>query len=177
MKIYTRTGDAGTTGLLGGSRAAKTSLRIVAIGDVDELNATLGLAGGGEELDRLQRWLFDVGAELAAPPGGRFDKPSVEARHVEWLEAAIDRHMAALPPLRAFVLPGGSPAAASLHLARAVCRRAERAILALHDEEPVRENVRVFVNRLSDYLFAAARAANAAAGVPDVEWHPQEDPC
>ena len=114
---------------------------------------------------------------MAAPPGGKFDTESVGTGHVEWLEGAIDRQMGALPPLRAFVLPGGSPAAAALHLARVVCRRAERAILALHAEEPVRENARVFVNRLSDYLFAAARSANAAAGVPDVEWHRQEAPC
>ena len=177
MNIYTGTGDAGETGLLGGDRVSKGSLRIAAIGDVDELNAAIGLVGGGPELDRLQCWLFDLGAELAAPPGGKFDKASVGAAHVAWLETAIDRHMAALPPLRAFVLPGGCAAAAALHFARVVCRRAERAILALHEVEPVRENARVFVNRLSDYLFAAARSANAAAGVADVEWRHQEEPC
>lgn len=177
MKIYTKAGDAGETGLLGGDRVAKNSLRITAIGEVDELNAALGLAGGGDDFVRLQCWLFDLGAELAAPPGSKFDTPSLGPAHVSWLEAAIDRHMAALPPLKAFVLPGGSPAAAALHLARTVCRRAERAILTLHEVEPVRENARVFVNRLSDYLFAAARTANAAAGIPDVEWRHQEEPC
>ena len=180
MKIYTRTGDDGETGLLGGSRVAKDSLRIEAIGDVDELNATLGMAlvhGPNAELHRLQCWLFDLGAELASPPGGKFDAASIGPAHVGWLEEAIDRHMAALPPLKAFVLPGGSPAAAALHLARVVCRRAERAILALDREEPVRESARIFINRLSDYLFAAARRANAEAGITDVEWHRQEEPC
>lgn len=180
MRIYTRTGDAGQTGLLGGDRISKNSLRIEAIGDVDELNAALGLAlvhGDDPDLTRLQCWLFDLGAELAAPPEGKFATAAIEPAHVAWLEAAIDRHMGALPPLRAFVLPGGSPRAAALHWARVVCRRAERAILALHDVEPVREPARAFVNRLSDYLFAAARAANAQAGVTDVEWHRQEEPC
>lgn len=180
MKIYTRTGDSGTTGLLGGGRIEKNSLRIAAIGEVDELNALLGLAaaqGGGAELHRLQCWLFDLGAELAAPPGGKFDAASIDGAHVAWLETAIDRHMEALPPLRAFVLPGGTAAAATLHVARAVCRRVERSLLALHEVEPVREAARVFVNRLSDYLFAAARSANADTGVADVEWHRQEEPC
>ena len=180
MRIYTRTGDAGDTGLRGGARVAKNSLRIEAIGDVDELNATLGLAlaqRSDAELHRLQCWLFDLGAELASPPGGKFDDAAIGPAHVAWLEEAIDRQMDALPALRAFVLPGGSPSAAALHLARTVCRRAERAVLALHAEEPVRENARVFVNRLSDYLFAAARRANAEAGVPDVEWRHQEEPC
>ncbi len=180
MKIYTRTGDAGETGLLGGDRIAKNSLRIQAIGDVDELNAALGLAlaqSANSELHRLQCWLFDLGAELASPPGGKFDAASIGPAHVAWLEEAIDRQMSALPPLRAFVLPGGSPAAAALHLARVVCRRTERSVLSLHEIEPVREPARVFVNRLSDYLFAAARQANADAGVADVEWHRQEEPC
>ena len=179
MRIYTKTGDSGATGLLGGSRVPKSGLRIAAIGDVDELNATLGVAaslGASEELSRLQCWLFDLGAELAAPAGSAFDRETIVVSHVGWLESAIDRHMAALPPLRAFVLPGGSPVAAALHLARTVCRRAERTTLALHEAEPVRENARVFLNRLSDYLFAAARIANAAEGVADVEWHRQEEP-
>ncbi len=176
MRIYTRAGDDGTTGLLGGDRTLKNSLRIAAIGDVDELNAALGLVAGNEELQRLQCWLFDLGAELASPVDGQFDTPKITDRHVAWLEAAIDRHMDALPPLKAFILPGGSPAGAALHHARTVCRRAERAILALHEAEPVRENARAFINRLSDYLFAAARSANAAAGVPDVEWRHQDEP-
>ncbi len=178
MRIYTKSGDAGSTGLLGGDRIAKSSLRIAAIGDVDELNAALGLVpGAGDDLHRLQCWLFDLGAELAAPPGGKFEAPSVGTLHIEWLEAEIDRQMDALPPLRAFILPGGSPAGAALHWARVVCRRAERSILQLHAAEPVREEARAFVNRLSDYLFSAARTANADAGVTDVEWHRQEEPC
>ncbi|RYH14648.1 MAG: cob(I)yrinic acid a,c-diamide adenosyltransferase [Alphaproteobacteria bacterium] len=176
MKIYTRSGDAGKTGLLGGDRIAKNSLRIQAIGEVDELNAAIGVArahgaGPDEELHRLQSWLFDLGGELAAPPGGKFDAAAIGPEAVRWLEEAIDQHMGALPPLKAFILPGGSPAAASLHLARTVCRRAERSALDLHEVEPVRENVRVFLNRLSDYLFALARSANAASNVNDVEWH------
>ena len=176
MRIYTRTGDRGETGLIGGSRVAKNSLRIAAIGDVDELNAALGTALAHDapaELHRVQCWLFDLGAELASPKEA---EAAVGERHVAWLEGEIDRHMGALPPLRAFILPGGSPASAALHAARAVCRRAERSILALHEAEAVAENARAFVNRLSDYLFAAARAANAAAGVTDVEWHHQEEP-
>ena len=182
MRIYTKTGDDGRTGLLGGDRIAKNSLRIAAIGDFDELNAHLGLARAAgpdvdleAELHRLQAWLFDLGAELAAPPGGKFDAASIDEGHIAWLERAIDAHMGALPPLTAFILPGGSPAAAALHVARAVCRRAERALLDLAQTEPVRESARTFVNRLSDYLFAAARKANADARVPDVEWHRHED--
>lgn len=182
MKIYTKTGDDGSTGLLGGDRIAKNSARIAAIGDVDELNALLGVVRAAQldegldaELHRLQAWLFDLGAELAAPPGGKFDVGSIDGNHVEWIEAAIDRHMKALPPLKAFILPGGAPTAAALHVARAACRRAERAILDLASVEPVREPVRTFVNRLSDYLFAAARAANVAAGVSDTEWHRHEE--
>jgi cob(I)alamin adenosyltransferase len=112
-----------------------------------------------------------LGGELAAPPGGKFDAAAIGPEPALWLEEAIDRHMAALPPLKAFILPGGSPAAAALHQARTVCRRAERSVLDLHEFDPVRENVRVFLNRLSDYLFAAARSANAASNVSDVEWH------
>lgn len=172
MRIYTKTGDAGETGLLGGSRIAKSSLRITAIGEIDELNAALGLAQaqGAGDLHRLQCWLFDLGSELAAPPGSKFDAPAIGPEPVAWLEAEIDRHMESLPPLKAFILPGGTSAAAALHLARGICRRAERAILALHVEEPVRENLRVFINRLSDYLFAFARSINAASKVADVEW-------
>ncbi len=176
MKIYTKTGDDGETGLLGGGRIAKNSLRIAAIGDIDELNASLGLArslgaNSDGELHRLQCWLFDLGSELAAPPGSKFDVAAIGPEAVAWLEEQIDREMGSLPPLKAFILPGGTPAAAALHVARAVCRRAERALLDLHEVEPLRENLRVFVNRLSDYLFAIARSANAASNVSDVEWH------
>jgi cob(I)alamin adenosyltransferase len=176
VKIYTKAGDAGDTGLLGGSRVAKNSLRIRAIGEVDELNAAIGVARAygaqpDEEFHRVQCWLFDLGGELAAPPASRFDAAAIGPDATAWLETAIDRHMGELPPLKAFILPGGSPAAAALHLARTICRRAERSVLDLHEFEPVRENVRVFLNRLSDYLFAAARSANAASDVRDVKWH------
>ena len=181
MKIYTKTGDGGETGLLGGARIAKNSLRIAAIGEIDELNASLGLAQSlgaprNAELHRLQCWLFDLGSELAAPQGSKFDNAAIGAEAVAWLEGEIDRAMGELPPLKAFILPGGTPAAAALHVARAVCRRAERAILDLHEVEPLRENLRVFVNRLSDYLFAVARSANAVSNVSDVEWHRYNSP-
>ena len=180
MKIYTKTGDAGQTGLLGGGRIAKNSRRITAIGEVDELNAAIGLVRvAGKTMDgdlhRIQCWLFDLGAELAAPNGSKFDADSIGAKPIEWLEQAIDRLMGDLPPLRAFILPGGASEGAALHFARVVCRRAERSILELHEIEPVRENARMFLNRLSDYLFAAARFANHAAGAPDIEWHRHED--
>jgi len=175
VKIYTKTGDEGQTGLLGGNRIAKNSLRIAAIGEIDELNAALGLARAlsvtKDAYHRLQCWLFDLGSELAAPPGSKFDAAAIGPEAIAWLEEEIDRAMGELPPLKAFILPGGTPEAGALHVARAVCRRAERAILDLHEVEPVRENLRVFANRLSDYLFAIARSANAASSVPDVEWH------
>ncbi|MGV3618158.1 MAG: cob(I)yrinic acid a,c-diamide adenosyltransferase [Fimbriimonas sp.] len=181
MKIYTRTGDDGTTGLLGGDRIGKGSARIAAIGDIDELNAVIGLVrthAVGSELDselfRIQNWLFDLGSELACPPGGKFDISAIEDGHPGHLEASMDSMTAHLPPLKAFILPGGCPLAAHLHLARCVCRRAERTLLALHETEPVRESTRRFINRLSDWLFVAARTANAAASVVDIEWQKSE---
>ncbi len=177
MKIYTKTGDAGETGLFGGARIAKHSLRIAAIGEVDELNACLGLArqhSGETELDEslghIQAWLFDLGGELACPPGGKFDLHGIHSRQIDYLETSIDRMTVALPELRNFILPGGSPLAAHLHLARGVCRRAERAMLALDESEPLRSDVKVFVNRLSDWLFTAARTANRLADVQDIAW-------
>ena len=174
-KIYTRTGDDGTTGLVDGSRRAKHDARMVAIGEVDELNSAVGLAtlavapGVHAELLRIQNDLFDLGADLATPLGA-FDTPDfapsdmvlrIVAGQVDWLEAAIDRHNAALPPLTSFILPGGSEAAARVHLARAIARRAERAIVALAGVEPVNPSALAYVNRLSDYLFVLARAINA----------------
>ncbi len=174
-KIYTRTGDDGTTGLVDGSRRAKHDARMVAIGEVDELNSAVGLATlavAGDihaELVRIQNDLFDLGADLATPLGA-FDTPDFAPTEmvlrmlnaqVDWLENAIDRHNAALPPLTSFILPGGSEAAARVHLARAIARRAERAIVALADGEPVNPAALAFVNRLSDYLFVLARAINA----------------
>ncbi len=180
MKIYTRTGDEGETGLYGSGKVPKDSLRIAAIGDVDELNAALGVAAIHlgqslqEPLREVQRRLFDVGAELAT-----VDRPppsSVSQADIDWLEISIDEMTAVLPPLRAFILPGGSAAAAGLHFARAVCRRAERSILSLHHREQVRREVRVYLNRLSDWLFTVARTANAVQSVPEIEWQAKEQP-
>lgn len=179
MKIYTKTGDAGDTGLFGGARVSKASLRVDAYGDVDELNSMLGVARSGvqaetllEELTRIQGELFCVGAELASNPdkplqGGL---PMVEDSHIAQLERCIDRLEEDLPALTSFVLPGGAPSAAALHAARTVCRRAERKVVALAAEAAVRAQVLRYVNRLSDLLFVMARSENRACGVDDVPW-------
>ena len=179
-KIYTRTGDDGTTGLVDGSRAPKHSARIEAIGAVDEANSALGFAAvvlGGAERDavtRLQNDLFDLGADLATP-GDDFAPSEMTLRIVpaqaEWLEARIDEATARLAPLTSFVLPGGSEGAARVHLARAAVRRAERAMTALASHEPVNPAALAFVNRLSDYLFQLARLLNHE-GRADVTWVP-----
>jgi cob(I)alamin adenosyltransferase len=175
MRLYTRTGDRGETGLAGAARVRKSSLRIEALGALDEANAAIGVArthlGGDPSADRLlegvQHRLFDIGADLARPgAGGRTGQDRVTA-----LEAAIDALQAETPPLSAFVLPGGTPAAAALHLARTVVRRAERALVRLADAgEPVDPVALAYLNRLSDLLFAAARRANRERG--DVTWTP-----
>ncbi|MCH2487668.1 MAG: cob(I)yrinic acid a,c-diamide adenosyltransferase [Erythrobacter sp.] len=183
-KIYTRTGDDGTTGLVDGSRQPKSSPRMIAIGDVDEANSAIGLAaaamGDGSAADalfRIQNDLFDLGADLATPAEeGEDFAPSdmvlrVVAGQVAWLETAIDAATAQLEPLTSFILPGGTEAAARLHLARAVTRRAERAVVALADAEAVNPEALAYINRLSDYLFVAARLANDA-GRADVKWVP-----
>jgi cob(I)alamin adenosyltransferase len=186
-RIYTRTGDDGTTALGSGERRPKYDLRIAAYGTVDELNAVIGLArlhaAGNLELDpllaRIQNDLFDVGADLCMPdkgkgPGGaRLD---VTDSQVEWLERQIDRLNAELQPLRSFVLPGGSAAAAYLHLARTVCRRAERLMVELKDRpgESVTAAAIKYVNRLSDFFFVAARFANDK-GAADVLWVPGQN--
>lgn len=171
MKIYTKTGDDGETGLLGGERVSKASLRIEAIGTVDELGAVLGWARSvqpSEELRRIQAWLFDVGAELASPHDERFQ--AIAARHAFILEQEMDAMADALPPLRNFILAGGTEFAARLHVARAVCRRAERALVELSRAEEVRNELAVFLNRLADWLFLAARSANVHAGMDDIPW-------
>lgn len=184
MKIYTKTGDDGTTGLLGGGRVAKDSPRIVAYGTVDELNACIGRARVELELERegsvvgplsrVQAELFVVGAELADPKGTQRRRGiTVSESSVAALEADIDRWEEALPALTSFVVPGGTRAAADLHVARTVCRRAERELLALSRVEDLSGSVAaVYLNRLADFLFVAARAANHEAGVPDLPWHP-----
>jgi cob(I)alamin adenosyltransferase len=184
MKLYTKTGDDGTTGLFGGGRVAKASPRVDAYGTVDETNAVIGVARAtrldptiDEVLAHVQEDLFTLGAELACVPGkegklsASMGAPIGEA-DIARLEAAIDAADGACPPLANFVLPGGSPQAAALHVARTVSRRAERAVLALSDG-PVRREVVVYLNRLSDLLFALARQSNVAAGVVDVPWKPR----
>jgi len=175
LKIYTRTGDAGMTGLIGGLRIPKNSLRIAAIGDVDELNACIGLArmhAKNHDLDatleNIQNWLFEVGAEVASPREERFETIGSEA--VSRLEDSMDTMTEQLPELKNFILPGGSELSARLHLARSVCRRAERTVLELHNVELVREELRVLLNRLADWLFVAARTANLISNVQDVSW-------
>ncbi|MEX0824692.1 MAG: cob(I)yrinic acid a,c-diamide adenosyltransferase, partial [Pirellulaceae bacterium] len=169
MKIYTRTGDAGSTGLFGGPRVAKDDDRIEAYGTVDELNALLGTAraaGPGPTIDpqlaTIQAELFSIGAELATPDPDQHDLRIIGADHIERLERWIDEHERTLEPLRHFILPDGHPAATQLHVARAVCRRAERRVVTLvrHHETNVSEELMIYLNRLGDLLFVLARAAN-----------------
>jgi cob(I)alamin adenosyltransferase len=182
MKIYTKTGDAGETGLFGGGRVSKDDERVDAYGEVDELNAVLGLARGFSppgELDgllqRLQDQLFTVGSVLATPMGTKAAAhiPQIHPEWVEAMEKAIDGFETELPKMTHFILPGGSQASAALHLARTVCRRAERRVVPLLREGKVPPEVGVFLNRLSDLLFVMARVANHRAGVPDVKWIPE----
>jgi cob(I)alamin adenosyltransferase len=176
MKIYTKTGDEGETGLWGGLRVAKDTIRVHAYVTVDEFNATIGLArahGLPESIDTLlasiQNQLFVVGADLATP-GDAANIPRVHESDVTMLEQAIDMLEQQLPALTQFILPGGSIAAAQLHLARTVCRRAERYVVTLAREEACNAVIGVYLNRLSDFLFVAARAANHLTGVTDVPW-------
>ncbi len=181
-RIYTRTGDDGTTALGTGARRKKYDLRVEAYGTIDEVNATLGLVRlhtQGDALDaslaRIQNDLFDVSADLCLAekgPGGA--RLTVTDTQVVWLEGEIDRLNAELEPLRSFILPGGSPASAYLHLARTVCRRAERIMVELMDKEGVSEPSLKYVNRLSDYLFVAGRYANDK-GAADVLWAPGQN--
>jgi cob(I)alamin adenosyltransferase len=202
MKIYTRRGDEGETGLLGGSRVSKSDPRVEAYGTIDELNSAIGLAlaldepghlGGGprsggeapgdaSRLRRVQADLLTIGAGLAAArPDRERDRgtlPALPAARVSELEAWIDRLDAELPELDAFVLPGGSPAGAQLHVARTVCRRAERAAVDLARERPeigasIVEDILPYLNRLSDLLFVLARAVNGRAETPEAEWTPR----
>ena len=192
MKIYTKTGDAGETGLFGGPRVSKDDARVEAYGAVDELNAVIGtiLAAGhegwaedawihemaeiGRHLVAIQARLFAVGADLATPPevAARGSLPPVEPAWIEELEKQMDAWDGKLEPLRHFVIPGGTPLAAALHHARAVCRRAERRVVALHRKEPVGAPVLAYLNRLADFLVVAARAANHGKGVAEPTWDP-----
>jgi cob(I)alamin adenosyltransferase len=181
MKIYTKTGDSGETGLFGGPRVRKDDPRIEAYGTVDELNAVLGLVRCDAlpaEIDtfvaRVQNELFDLGAELATPEPVRMGTSTLGHSQIAALEQAIDRYETGLSPLRQFILPGGARPAAELHLARTVCRRAERRLISLAAVEPVSRDLVVYLNRLGDLLFVLARAVNQAAAVPDVPWKKAE---
>lgn len=181
MKIYTRQGDQGQTGLWGGQRVSKDSMRVSSYGTVDELNAHIGIARASgldaaldAQFDRIQNELFVLGADLATP--GESDRiPRIKAAYIALLEQEIDQFEGELQPLRQFILPGGTLAAAYLHLSRTVCRRAERCVVSLvATGEPVNEQILPYLNRLSDWLFVAARVANARAGVRDVAWQVPE---
>jgi cob(I)alamin adenosyltransferase len=177
MRIYTRKGDTGETALIGGQRVPKDDLRVDAYGTIDELNAALGLARCflpyddlNALLHQIQSQLFDIGAELASPPERATQFASLREADVQALEAAIDQLETELEPLRQFILPGGTQAAAALHLARTVCRRAERRVVTLSHHSPVSNIILQYLNRLSDLLFVMARVANHRAAVPDTPW-------
>lgn len=184
MKLYTRSGDDGTTGLFGAGRVPKDHTRVTAYGEVDELNATLGVAVVlcnehdsvieriGAMLRAVQNTLFDLGADLATPPDSKHEHQikRIGERHIQGLEKAIDEIDSGNAALKQFILPGGTELAARLHLARTICRRAERAVVTLTHSESVNDATLVYLNRLSDLLFAMARRANAAAGHTDVLW-------
>ena len=183
--IYTKSGDAGETGLFGGGRVPKDDARVDAYGEVDELNAAMGLARGAgldRELDALaqaiQDQLFTVGSVMATPRGTKAAQaiPQVEARWVAEMETAIDKFDREIPPLRSFILPGGSAAAAALHLARTICRRAERRVVPLARKDVVDQLLVTYLNRLSDLLFTMARVSNHRAGIKDVVWNPPKPP-
>lgn len=181
MKIYTRTGDTGETGLFGGGRVSKDHPRVAAYGDVDELNAVLGVARAQSPaasfdglLEKVQRDLFSIGGLLATPDPARvaaaIAKAELPESRIAEFEAAIDAADAELPTLRAFVLPAGTPLAAALHHARTVCRRAERSVIGLARKTEVPPLIVIYLNRLSDLLFTLARLANHRAGVADETW-------
>jgi cob(I)alamin adenosyltransferase len=181
LKIYTRTGDAGSTALFGGGRVSKDHIRVIAYGDVDELNSLIGLVRATPPeafedalLESIQRDLFSIGGHLATPDPDKvrkaLEKATLSDDRVAEFERVIDAADRTLAPLTAFVLPAGSPKAAILHLARTVCRRAERQVVHLAAQETVPEIFLVYLNRLSDLLFTLARLANHQAGVGDVTW-------
>ena len=191
MKVYTRTGDDGTTSLFGGDRVAKSHPRIAAYGTVDEVNSILGVARAAIEyangprnakaetaialIARLQNELFVLGGDLASPHETKYPVPRIEQRHSTALETDIDRLTEDLAPLKNFILPGGTPGAAALHQARTVARRAERLTIETAGLEPVSAEAITYLNRLSDFLFTLARWVNYAAGVDDIAWVPVAD--
>ena len=179
MSIATGTGDQGESGLLGGTRVPKDAARLEAYGTLDELNASIGVALAQKppaevtrQLELISHWLFDLGTDFATPGAGLTDDSPlrIEQPHVDTLTGWIHQFEEELPPLRAFILPGGTPAAATLHLARTICRRTERHVVTLARESGEGKAGMIFLNRLSDLLFLHARAANVEAGCGDVEW-------
>jgi len=181
LKIYTRTGDTGETALFGGGRVAKDHVRVAAYGDVDELNSFIGMVRAAASndfydalLETIQRDLFAIGGHLATPDPDKvrkaLEKAELPETRIDEFEAVIDASDEELPPLKAFVLPGGTSTAAILHVARTVCRRAERSVVALSHENPVPALFLTYLNRLSDLLFTLARVANHRSGTGDVAW-------
>lgn len=181
-RIYTKTGDDGTTALADGSRLSKASHRVSAYGDVDELNSYLGLirtmaastwADLSINLEKIQNELFDLGSNLATREGAAtYPVFQVTDKHLQYLETLIDDITDKLPPLTSFVIPGGTILNGHLHIARAICRRAERSVVKLSQSEPVNNNIIIYLNRVSDYLFALCRAESTRSGVPETLWIP-----
>ena len=179
MKIYTKTGDKGSTGLFSGERVSKSSLRVDTYGTADELNSIIGIAlshdideNFRDDLMKINKMLFRLGSDLATPvdAGTKFKVLRIEEADITWLESKIDEYTDQMPELKNFILPGGSLPAAFLHQGRTVCRRAERMAVRLAEAENIGELPLIFLNRLSDYLFTAARYANHLAGVEDIKW-------
>ena len=180
MKIYTRSGDDGSTSLFSGERVSKTSLRVEACGTLDELNCVIGATRAASPtaptenyLATIQHHLFSLGADLATS-GKRQCVARINPIEITWLETEIDRMASELPPLQNFIFPGGSAAAAQIHLARAVCRRAERAVVNLSQSEQISKSALIFLNRLSDFLFILARYENLRSGVTEEKWIPKD---
>ncbi|MEX0929915.1 MAG: cob(I)yrinic acid a,c-diamide adenosyltransferase [Balneolales bacterium] len=177
MKIYTKTGDTGETSLYGGQRVAKTNIRIEACGQVDELNSSIGLARSlglrdevGSLLHRIQNGLFVLGADLATPPSKKTKAERITASQIDFLEKSIDAFQGELEPLTYFILPGGSPGAAALHLSRTICRRAERFCIRCAETEDISNEAVIYLNRLSDLLFVLTRLENKHAGIRESKW-------
>jgi len=180
MKIYTRTGDKGETGLFGGDRVLKSDLRVEAYGCIDELNSFIGLAVSelndtevGKILLKIQNYLFTVGTDLATPDTEKNNKLKIKRTPESFaleMEEVIDRYSAGLDELKFFILPGGSKTAAMMHICRTVCRRAERVVIGLNSDMKINNNIIIFLNRLSDLFFVLARYLNKKSGVPDIKW-------
>ncbi|MBK7105894.1 MAG: cob(I)yrinic acid a,c-diamide adenosyltransferase [Ignavibacteriae bacterium] len=178
MKIYTKTGDDGSTSLFGGTRVAKNNIRINAYGTIDELNSVIGIAIANKisvevkyELEKIQNTLFQIGSELASPENVKSDiiKKTSED-DIKYLESLIDKFDEKLPPLNNFILPGGNKSASYLHLARTICRRVERIIVELKEKENINNNILVYLNRFSDLLFVLARYENFVTSTPEIVW-------